>query len=231
MTSIGVSRLAGAAAGFLLAGCATIFTGTSDVLSFDANVPGVRLTLDGRYQGELPLSAEVSRNFVGGRRFLAKFEKEGYETQQFELTREFNAVAILDISSTIISGGVDVLTGALMKFSPRDYHVQMLEAGHSASSPEFQRSLQLYRFALTNHRKLRTDIARGGGDYLTAFAWSICGGDRGAARLVVEESVHRAPLLVSASGPHGFIVEFDRMLAESDALRGYRLDRNDLRDQ
>ena len=29
-----------------LNGCATIFTGTTDTLKFDANVPGVRLTID-----------------------------------------------------------------------------------------------------------------------------------------------------------------------------------------
>src|SRR5690242_3239340 len=89
--------------------CATIFTGTSDELSFDANVLDVRLSIDGEVQGTLPLTINVSRNFVGGRRFVARFEKSGYSTQQFELKREFNTVAILDISSTLVSGGVDVL--------------------------------------------------------------------------------------------------------------------------
>src|SRR3954470_14972947 len=112
-------RLAMAAA--LLSGCATIFTGTTDTLRFDSNVGGVRLTVDGRYEGELPLTIDMSRNFMGGKQFMAKFERQGYATQEFQLSREFNTVAILDISCTIISGGVDVLTGAMMRFSPHDY--------------------------------------------------------------------------------------------------------------
>jgi len=80
---------------------------------------------------------------------------------------------------------------------------------------------------LTNYRDLQRDIARGGGDYLVAFAWLLCAGDAGAGRLVVEQSVSRGPSLVSTSSAHRFVYEFDRMLAESPALRGYRLDRND----
>src|SRR6266568_2938702 len=49
-----------------LSGCATIFTGTTDTLKFDANVPGVRLTIDGQYKGELPLTLTLSRNFING---------------------------------------------------------------------------------------------------------------------------------------------------------------------
>ena len=42
------------------------------------------------YQGELPLTVDMSRNFVGGRRFFARFERDGYVTQEFQLNREFN---------------------------------------------------------------------------------------------------------------------------------------------
>jgi hypothetical protein len=215
--------LAGVAAVVLLQGCATIFTGTHDTLGFDANVPGVRLTIDGMYQGELPLTVDMSRNFVGGRRFLARFEREGYVTQEFQLNREFNAVSILDISSPLTSGGVDVLTGSIMKFSPRDYHVQMLEKSDNASSRAFRRSLELYRFALTNHARLQEDIARGGGDHLHTFAWLVCDGDEAAARLVLAASIDRAEALVPAPTPHQFVREFDRILAEDVALKVYRL--------
>jgi hypothetical protein len=223
MKSIRAGLLPGLAAIVLLEGCATIFTGSRDTLRFDANVPGVRLTIDGMYQGELPLTVDMSRNFMGGRRFLARFEREGYVTQEFQLNREFNAVSILDISSPLTSGGVDVLTGSIMKFSPRDYHVQMLEKSDSANSQAFRRGLELYRFALTNHPRLQEDIARGGGSHLDTFAWLVCDGDEGAARLVSAASVDRAAALVHAPTAHQFVREFDRMLAEDAALKGYRL--------
>ena len=161
---------------------------------------------------------------MGGRRFLAKFERQGYVTQQFELKREFNAVSILDISSPLTSGGVDVLTGSLMKFSPRDYHVQMLEEGQNAASPRFRRSLELYRFALSNHGRLQEDIARGGGSYLDTFSWLVCDGDEAAARLLAASSVNRAASLATARSAHRFVREFDRLLADDPVFRRYRMD-------
>ncbi len=174
---------------------------------------GVRLSVDGEYKGELPLKLEMSRSFVGGRQFMAKFEKEGYATQQFQLNREFNTVAILDISSVLTSGGVDVFTGSLMKFSPVEYHVQMLEA--HADARMAARSAELYRFALFNFRRLQGDIARGGGEHLRNFAAMLAGAD--SARM--EEFSHRNALaLVTApTAP-----EINQMIAESPLLSRYR---------
>src|SRR4051794_38819253 len=126
-----MARLAIAA--ILATGCATIFTGTQDTLTFDSNVPGVRLTIDGRYQGELPITFDMSRNFMGGKEFLARFEKPGYATQEFKLEREFNPMAILDISAPLTSGVIDIATGAMLRFSPTQYHVEMTLAGGALS--------------------------------------------------------------------------------------------------
>src|SRR6266536_6426751 len=82
-----------------LNGCATIFTGTSDTLKFDANVLGVRLTIDGQYKGELPLTLTLSRNFMNGEQFKAKFESTGYQAREFQLKRVFNYVARRDVTS------------------------------------------------------------------------------------------------------------------------------------
>ena len=223
MKSVHAVLFSGVATVVLLQGCATIFTGTHDTLNFDANVPGVRLTIDGMYQGELPLTVDMSRNFVGGRRFLARFERDGYVTQEFQLNRDFNAVSILDISSPLTSGGVDVLTGSIMKFSPRDYHVQMLEKSDTANSRAFRRSLEIYRFALANHARLQEDIVRGGGSHLRTFAWLVCDGDEAPARLVAAATIRRAGAIVLAPTPHQFVREVDRMLAEDAALNTYRV--------
>src|SRR5258708_36772080 len=153
-----------------LSGCDTIFTGTTDTLKFDANVPGVRVNIEGQYKGELPLTLTLSRNFMNGEQFKAKFERAGYQTQEFQLKREFNYVAILDVTSIPTSGGIDLLTGSLMKFSPDEYHVQMLKKGESPGSAGFERSNRLYRYALMNYRKGQLAIIHGGVEYLESFA-------------------------------------------------------------
>ncbi len=215
--------LAALAALAVLNGCATIFTGTTDVVTFGANAPGVRLTIDGQYKGELPMTITMSRNFMGGQQFIAKFERKGYLTQEFRLNREFNTVAILDVTSIPTSGGIDVLTGSLLKFSPTEYHVQMLSEGSSAGSAGFQRSTGLYRYALTNYRNLQKDIARGGGEYLSSFAVALCGGDAEASELVSAEAVRGAAPLLAAWTAHAFAARFDEMLAGSPALAAHRM--------
>lgn len=208
---------------FLLAGCATLFTGTTDTLTFRANVPGVRLSVDGQYKGELPLAVTMSRGFVGGQQFIARFERAGYVTQEFRLNRQFNAVAVLDVTSIPTSGGIDVLTGALMKFSPTDYHVQMLPAGTSAGSAGFQRGVRATGYALANHRGIQKDLARGGGEHLASFAAALAGGAPRVAELIQQASLREAPLLLAASTSHEFIERVNQVLAIRPALRPYRL--------
>jgi len=206
-----------------LNGCATIFTGTTDTLTFDASVPGVRLTIDGQYKGELPLTLTMSRNFLHGGEFKAKFEKAGYETQEFLLKREFNYVAILDVTSIVTSGGVDLLTGSLMKFSPTEYHIQMLQTGKSPKSADFERSKSLYRYALTNYRNVQRDISRGGGEYLASFASALSGTRGGAGSVITEQALRNAPVLLEASGAHDFIHRFNDVLAGHPNLRVYQM--------
>jgi hypothetical protein len=198
-----------------LAGCATIFTGTTDKLHFEANVPNVRLTVDGEYLGELPLTVDMSRNFVGGRQFVARFERPGYATQEFKLKREFNAVAVLDITSLVTSGGVDVLTGSLMKFSPTEYRVQMLAAGQRAASAEFRRAVAVARYALASFRQVQRDLARGGGDDLAALAWVAGGGDPALASTVAEVALRHAAELLPAATAGDFVERLEPMLASA----------------
>ncbi len=232
-----------------LSACATIFTGSTDPLKFDANVPGVRLSLDGQYLGELPLSRVQSRSFMGGQQFIAKFEAPGYETQEFRIHREFNTVAILDISSPLTSGGVDVLTGSLMRFSPLEYHVIMRPVqpppAHPAGPPQpspsappqaypppappppagaptvspgtsaSDRGLRLHQFAAANFRRLQADLARGGGEHLTAAAAIAVDGTRESSARVERAALGTAPILVAASTPVEFTARFERVVLEA----------------
>jgi len=196
----------------LLGGCATLFTGQTDVLRFDANVPGVRLSIDGQYQGELPLELELSRNFVGGRQFLASFERDGYVPQAFPLAREFNTVAVLDVTSPLVSGGIDVLTGSLMRFDPLDYHVHMLAAGDRADGPGFRRSVEVAGFALANHRALQKDLARGGGEHLTGLGALLAGGaGELAGRVEAALLAEAGPLLAAPDAP-AFLARLDGLV-------------------
>jgi len=205
----------------LLGGCATIFTGTTDELKFNANVPGVRLSIDGQPRGTLPLTVTQSRDFMHGQEFRVKLEAPGYETQEFQLKRQFNWVAILDITSVPTSGGIDYYTGSLMHFEPREYHIQMKKK--EKGSAEFERNKRLWRYALLNYRKLQMDLARGGGEYLDSLASAMSGTRGGTDSLIAEQALRHAPELLEASGPHDFIHRFNDLLANHPGLRVYQM--------
>jgi hypothetical protein len=125
----------GLALPLLLGGCATMFTGTTDQIAFEANVPRVRLTIDGVYKGELPLTVDLERKAPEGGRFLARFERTGYLPQEVELGREFNAVSLLNVPIFVVGFPVDILSGAIMKFEPTSYHVLLLPDPSALASP------------------------------------------------------------------------------------------------
>ena len=202
-----------------LGGCATIFTGTTDEIKFSANVPGVRLSIDGQLKGTLPLAVAQSRDFMHGQEFRVKLEAPGYETQEFQLKRQFNWIALLDITSVPTSGGIDYYTGALMRFEPREYHVQMRKKGKG--SAEFEREKRLWSYALVNYRRLRMDLARGGGEHLESFASALSG--TRIDSVITEHALRNAGTLLEASGPHDFIQRFNDVLAADPGLRVHQM--------
>lgn len=150
----------------LSASCATIFTGTKDSITFTSNVGHVRVFMGGRLLGETPLTVDVKRQVGQGP--LVRFVKKGYRTQEFHLEHEFNMVSILDISSIVTSGGIDVLSGAIMKYSPDHYHVEML-ANNQTSLEELQNQIEFAEIVLLNADWVRADLANGGGEYYRAI--------------------------------------------------------------
>lgn len=150
----------------ILTGCATIFSGTSNEISFSTNADPVRVYVDGLNVGETPLKVAVEKKVGLGR--VVRLEKSGYKTQEFNLRNKFDTVAILDITSVLTSGGIDVITGALMEYSPKQYHVEMLEdndvvvVGHS-------KRIQFASFVLTSADPIKENLASGGGEALDAL--------------------------------------------------------------
>ena len=154
----------------ILSGCATIFSGTSDEISFSTNVDPVIVYIDGLNVGKTPLKVAVEKKAGRGR--LVRFEKAGYKTEEFNLKNKFDTVAILDITSVITSGGIDVLTGAIMEYSPRQYHIEMLKDDQALLGRQ-SKQLQFASFVLTNADAIKQNLANGGGEALDALLFLV----------------------------------------------------------
>ena len=147
----------------ILTGCATIFSGTSDEISFSTNADPVRVYIDGLNVGNTPLKVDVEKKVGLGR--LVRFEKDGYKTEEFNLKNKFDTVAILDITSIITSGGIDVITGAMMEYSPKQYHIEMLKDDRAIPGRQ-SKQIQFASFVLTSADAIKKDLATGGGEAL-----------------------------------------------------------------
>src|SRR5262249_47345187 len=110
------------------------------------------------------------------------------------------------------------ITGSLMRFEPKEYHIEMRKKGKG--SAEYERDKRLWSYALMNYRRLQSDIARGGGEHLESFAHAVSA-EGGAA--IVEHTLRNGRLLAEASGPHDFVYRFNGVLADDPALRVYQM--------
>lgn len=150
----------------IITGCATIFSGTSDEISFSTNADPVRVYIDGLNVGNTPLTVTVEKKIGLGR--LVRFEKDGYKTEEFNLKNKFDTVAVLDITSILTSGGIDVITGAMMEYSPKQYHIEMLEKSQVIPASQAKQIL-FASFVLTNADVIKENLASGGGEALDAL--------------------------------------------------------------
>lgn len=105
----------------LVSSCATIFTGTSDNISFASNPSGAKIYMDGLKIGTTPATITIQRSF-NERRVTLKLD--GYDVLVFVLQREFNTVAILNLAG-ILGWGIDAMTGAIYRYNPKGYELDL----------------------------------------------------------------------------------------------------------
>ena len=145
----------------LLAGCASIISGTSQSVTIDSNVAGATVNIEGSSVGVTPFTGKIPRK----RESVAVVSKPGYGTQSVTLTTSFNSVALLsifwDYSTT------DCLTGACWEYAPNNYYVNLRPA--TSSDSNFKKDTELKAFTMTYFTTLHSEIAAGSGAKLDAI--------------------------------------------------------------
>jgi len=101
--------------------CATLFTGTSDTITFESNPAGAEVMIDGLAQGRTPLTLPVSRDLNEKRVTL---RLDGYEDRTFALSRDFNKISILNLTN-LLGWGIDALTGAIYRYDQLNYSIDL----------------------------------------------------------------------------------------------------------
>ena len=150
---------------FLLTSCATIVTGTTQLVTITSNVEGATVSLDGVPVGKTPFTGEIKKN---GK--MITIEKEGYKTYTLALSTSLEGI----FWGNIITGGTlgsstDFVTGAAYKYAPASYQVELAPKGMSINS--FKKIYELKKYAMVNMSNISIDLSKNGGRYLESLIY------------------------------------------------------------
>ncbi len=93
----------------LFNGCATIFHGTSDKVSFSSEPFGCKVYVNGQLMGDTPLELKLESK----KSYSIEFKKDGYESKTVQITNSIaGGYVVLDILFGFVPVIVDAATGA-----------------------------------------------------------------------------------------------------------------------
>jgi hypothetical protein len=124
MRSIGIVALS-----VMLGGCASVTRGTTENISVSSTPSGVEAMVTGL---EVPTTCTTPCAIVAKRNadITITFQKEGYESQTVQLTKEVSGTGAAGFAGNLLAGGVvgmgvDAVTGAATDHKPNPVIVTM----------------------------------------------------------------------------------------------------------
>lgn len=153
----------------LLAACGTVVGGTSQDISFDSNVKGVKILIDGVEVCKTPCVYPMDRQSSSA---VVQAKKAGYEDKQIVLRSGINRTSFLNLTFWP-SWLTDVATGGMWQYNRNGIYVDMEKSATKRSElRQIQKNVAVRRFALFNYGELKIEAAAGktDGDYLTALS-------------------------------------------------------------
>lgn len=147
----------------VIAGCATIGTGTTQAITVSSNVEGAEIFLDGVVIGRTPFTGPIKKN-----KDQLQVEAAGYRSETITLSK---SLVPLFWGNIIIGGTVgsitDFATGAAYQYAPASYQVELREEGMSEDA--YLRQLGTRKMAMVYIDPIAADLANGGGEYVDAL--------------------------------------------------------------
>ncbi len=178
-----------------LTACGTIFNGTSQDVSFDSNVKGVTIYINGVKACKTPCVYPIDRS---SSTVVAVAKKDGYEDQQQVLKSSLSTASILNLTFWP-SWLTDVATGGMWQYSREGVYIDMEKpATKHAELQKIKQDVAARRFALYNYGELKIEAAKQqNGEYVTALS-ALTQQDPQKVRSIINQSgneVHLAHLI------------------------------------
>lgn len=155
---------------FFTTGCATLFAQKEDTITIKTEPPEAEVYLGTELLGTTPLVRTFERSTFEHKNLSIR--KEGYKTREMLLSKTLEPVALLNIAFIITYGatswGTDATSGAMLKYDPTSYYID-LEPVDAPPEPAALERRERIKFVLFNQHRLKSDIAQGDGEYLSAY--------------------------------------------------------------
>lgn len=210
----------------LSSGCATLFADSADQIRITSSPEGAQVLMDGMPVGHTPVTLTVDRDTFATHYITLR--APNYRSLRFPLQHSLETVALLNLSS-VLSWGIDALSGNMLEYAPSSYFFDLPPAGPGPApagpgwdrapgggwsrSPEWRARR---RFVLVNHRTLLRDIARGTGEHLDELA-RLYGIEPGGDdfRALARRLAVAMPELLETRYPHRLHARIETMVCQT----------------
>lgn len=153
----------------LLSACGTLFSSGSQDMSFDSNVKGVQIFVDGMKVCKTPCVYPLERDSSSA---IIVAKKDGYEDKQIVLRSNLNKIAILN-STFWPSWLTDLATGGMWQYNRDGVYIDMERSNlKHAELQKVRKDVAIRRFALFGYSELKIEAAsqQENGEYITALS-------------------------------------------------------------
>lgn len=148
----------------LLSACSSIVNGTSQEISFEGNVKGIKIKQNGTVLCSVPCTVLIDRAKSGT---VLSAEKEGYKTEEFSLRTKLSFFFWGNITSFGPFGSTtDATVGGMWEYAPAKYYIDLSEIGTKSETKQ----REIKRFITKNYAVLKSETAQNKkGEYLTSL--------------------------------------------------------------
>jgi len=151
-----------------MSGCASIFTGSTQPITFNSEPDGATVKIDGVVYGKTPATVPLK----GKKDATAEFSKEGYKTQSMPITQDFNMWVLANVIwcfACPLSTTTDYMTGAAYEYSPNKYFVTLVPTGSALSTAPTgtnSKKTEVKAFMVGNYGNIMNELSSASGEYL-----------------------------------------------------------------
>ena len=151
-----------------LSACGTLFSGSTQDISFDSNQKDVKIYVDGMEICKTPCIFPLERK---SSTVIIRAQKKGFEDKQLILRSNLNKLAILNLSFWP-SWLTDVASGGMWQYHRDGVYIDMEKApANKTAQAQIKKNVAIRRFSLFGYNELKLEAASNtAGEYITGLS-------------------------------------------------------------